>query len=232
MVLEVTGDEDAALRVVAVRQREAEARGGAERGGDAGHDVDRHAGFDEDVHFFAAAPEDEGIAALETHDGLAFQRLAHEQLADVVLRHRVVAGHLADEDALGGRRDQVEDAGADQIVIDDDFGRLQQTRAFQRDQFGIAWAGADESDVADRVISGRRGGLGHDGSPGAFNPSRPPLVRGGEEWSALSAWIWFFTRRFRSRPFPPRYRAVRRARQRCSPRASGALSPVRPASNR
>ena len=148
MVLEVAGDEDAALRMLTMREREAKAGGGAEGGSDAGNNFNGYAGGGEDVHFFAAPPENEGIAALEANHKLACERLFDEQLADVVLRHGVIAGHLADKNAFGRRRDEFKNPVADEIVVDDDLGLLQQARAFERDQFGVAGAGSDKGNVA------------------------------------------------------------------------------------
>ena len=112
MILEMAGDEYAALRVIAMREREAEAGGGAERGGDARNDLDRNAGGQQNIKLLAATPEDERIAALEPDDNFAGKRLVDQQLADIFLRQRMVAGHLADEDLLGRRSGKIEDAVA------------------------------------------------------------------------------------------------------------------------
>lgn len=67
----MAGDEDAALRVLAVRQRKTESSGRAERCGDAGHDVDRNAVCEQQFHLLSTTPENEGISALEPDDAAA-----------------------------------------------------------------------------------------------------------------------------------------------------------------
>ena len=71
-----------------------------ERAGDARHDVERHAGRLQRERFFTAAAEHERIAALQPdHAAAAFRRADHDGM-NVVLRQRVAAGALADEEAL------------------------------------------------------------------------------------------------------------------------------------
>ena len=161
VVLEVAGDEHATLRVVAVRQWEAEAGGGAEGSGDAGNDFNGNTSSDQLIHLLAAPAKNEGVAAFEANDKFAFECLIDEQLADILLRHGVLAGHFADENTLGGGRDEIKNAVADEVVVDDDFSLLQQARAFECDQLGVAGASTDQGDAAKRSIRVGRGGRGH-----------------------------------------------------------------------
>ena len=108
----MAGDEDAALCVVPMSQRKAKGGSGAECGGDAGDDVDGNAGRLQDVDFLAAAPEDEGVTAFQTHHGFTRSGQVDQQLTDVFLRQGVVARHLADEDAFGAGSGEVDDAVA------------------------------------------------------------------------------------------------------------------------
>ena len=86
VILEMACNEDTALRMIAVREREAETGGCTERGGNAGDDLDADPGGEQHVELFAATPENEGVAALEAYDKFPGQRLVHQQLADVVQR--------------------------------------------------------------------------------------------------------------------------------------------------
>src|SRR3546814_7772505 len=79
-------------------------------------------GFARGLELLAAAPEDEGIAALQAHDLLAGLCLADDQRVDPVLPHRVAAALLGDADPLDVRRDQGEHARADQSVANDQIG--------------------------------------------------------------------------------------------------------------
>ncbi len=61
----MAGDEHHALRMVAVRERHAQRGHGRQAGGDAVDHRAFDAGFAQVLHFFAAAAEDERVAALE-----------------------------------------------------------------------------------------------------------------------------------------------------------------------
>ena len=104
----------------------------------------RAAGFD----FFAGAPEDQRIAALEPHHAPAGFCERHHQRVDVVLlAGRAVAG-LADQHLLRLAARKVEHVARDQIVKQDHVGGLQRAHRAQREQFRIARAGADQGDRA------------------------------------------------------------------------------------
>ena len=70
----VAGDDADRAGVVAVRQRDAGARRGPQRGGDARHDLVGDAGLAEGFGLLAAAAEDHRVAALEADDGAALAR--------------------------------------------------------------------------------------------------------------------------------------------------------------
>ena len=65
------GQEGDAQRLVTEGQRHFELRGGAEARGDPGNDRIGDAGLAQRFDFFAAAAENEGIAALQPHRALA-----------------------------------------------------------------------------------------------------------------------------------------------------------------
>ena len=67
-----------------------------------------------------------------------------EQPLDVLLRQGDVAGCLADVDALGRRRRQVEQARHRQPVVDDHVGRGEHLGGTHGEQPGITGSGADE----------------------------------------------------------------------------------------
>ena len=72
----------------------------------------------------AAAPEHERVAALQPHDAAAALRGANHHGVDVVLRQRVTAGALADEEPLGAPR-QTQHAFVDQRVVQHQIRRAQ-----------------------------------------------------------------------------------------------------------
>ena len=57
--------------------------------------------FRELFDLLAAAPENEGVAALQAQHALALQRQLDHQVADLLLRQGVIGALLADIDALG-----------------------------------------------------------------------------------------------------------------------------------
>jgi hypothetical protein len=59
---------------------------------------------------------------------------------------------LADRDPHRLAPGEVEDLGCDQIVIKDDGRGLQRARRLHRQQFGIAWPGADQGDAAAAAL--------------------------------------------------------------------------------
>ena len=74
--------------------------GTRDAGGNAGHDLERHALLVQEQRFLAAAVEHERVAPLQPRDRLALARLLGEQVADGFLRHRLRA-RRADVDQLG-----------------------------------------------------------------------------------------------------------------------------------
>src|SRR5260370_25236628 len=91
--------------------------GGAAGRGDAGHDLEREAGIGQRFGFFAAAAEDEGVAAFEADYGEAAARAVDEHTADFVLREFVGGFLFADVDAFGLRRGRVEGGGGGGGVV-------------------------------------------------------------------------------------------------------------------
>ena len=84
----------------------------------------------------------------------------HHQRVDLVLLAGGRKAGLADQHLLGLAAGEIEDAGRDQIVDQDHVGRLQRAHRAQRQQFGIAGAGADQRDRAvldGRALRARRG---------------------------------------------------------------------------
>ena len=75
-VLEVAGDEQAGLRMLAMRERDAGECRDAERCGDARHDLERDAVRGERVDFLAAAPEHERVTAFQAQHASARPRVA------------------------------------------------------------------------------------------------------------------------------------------------------------
>ena len=104
----MAGDESDDRGVVAMRERNAGVSGDAQRRCHAGHDLERNAGIGQRFGLFAAAPEDERVAAFQTNDVEAAFAAIDQQRADLFLRQRVIRLLLADVDALGGSGSEIE----------------------------------------------------------------------------------------------------------------------------
>ncbi len=109
----VSGDEGDAGAVVAVGEGDACVGGGSDAGGDAGDDFDGDACLGEVLEFFAAASEDEGVAAFESDDVLVLVGFLDEELGGVFLFEGVLAFAFSGVDFFGGGVDHGEDGGAD-----------------------------------------------------------------------------------------------------------------------
>ena len=154
-VLALSGDEDAGLRVVAVRERYAGISGAAYRRRDARTNLKRHALVGERFDLLAAASEHEGVAALQPQYTLALSGEADQHLTDLALRRGVISRTFADIDALRLPRYEFEDRGIDEPVIEHDVGLLHQAQRAERQEIGIAGAGAHEIDLAHRQLAVR-----------------------------------------------------------------------------
>ena len=96
-------------RMLAMRHRNSGVRRHGQRRADSGNDFERDAGATQRLRLFAAASEDERIAALQANDPAAALRLRNHQRFDLGLRHCVFAGAFADENALAAGRRQRDD---------------------------------------------------------------------------------------------------------------------------
>src|SRR5690348_15339070 len=131
-------DEGEARRLVAIGERQASIRCAAERRGDAGHHNGGNVRLAQSLELLAAAAEDEGITAFETHDSAAATRRLDEATVDLVLADTGLALAPADEHPLGIAARPIEHSLADQIVIEHDVGALQGPQGTERQQIRIA----------------------------------------------------------------------------------------------
>ncbi len=146
VVAAMPGHEAHAGREAAVGQRHPERRGATGRRRDARHDFEAQTVRNQMFGFLAAATEEIRIAALEPDHGPPTFRQADQQRVDLRLRHRMASRLFADADPCGSGRDQGEDRGRDEPVVDDDVGLVQKSARLDRQQIGIAGAGPDEID--------------------------------------------------------------------------------------
>ena len=82
----VAGEQRKLGGKLAMSQRNPRVIGRRHQGGNARHDLERHAGVGQLLRFLAAAAEEIGVAANEPHNGLARARPGDEQLVQFVAR--------------------------------------------------------------------------------------------------------------------------------------------------
>src|SRR4051794_37580286 len=103
-------------------ERYARISGGGNARGNAGDDFPEDACIDERFGFFAAAPEDERVAAFEPRHGFAGARLLDEYTVNLLLRSRGLAGALAHINQFSAAPRITERFGVDEIVVNDHVG--------------------------------------------------------------------------------------------------------------
>ena len=115
---------------------------------DAGDDLERDPRLGQRLGLFAAATEDEGVAALEPHHAAATAGVVDQHRVDLRLRQEMRAGLLAREDTERRRGRFVQKARVDETVVDDDVRPPQPREAADGEKARIARARADERDRA------------------------------------------------------------------------------------
>ena len=121
-----------------MRQRNSGCGSGTEGRCDTGNDFVFDVGPAQRVHLFAGAAEDQRVSTLQANDLRSCSGARHHQKVDLLLPDSFAAAPLAHVLNLGGRRNQSQDFGRDQVVVQHDVGRPEQPQRFHRQQFGIA----------------------------------------------------------------------------------------------
>ena len=137
-----------AVGVLAMRERNSGIGGAAGRGRDARHDGEIDSGAGEGLELLSATAEDEGVAALETHDPASLARVLDHQLVDVLLARALPAGSLADADPRSVAPREIQHGGRHQSIVQDDIRILERPQGLQREQFGIAGTRAYQNHLA------------------------------------------------------------------------------------
>jgi len=125
LLLLVTRDKREAGIQITVRDGDARVSGRCERGCDARDHLEGDSRCCERLAFFAPAAEHKGVSPFESHDALPRPALLDKQGVDVVLRHRVLGGLLADVDRFHVVTAVGQKLGVGEVVVDDDIGRCQ-----------------------------------------------------------------------------------------------------------
>ncbi len=122
-----------------------------------GMTVTGHTGRGAGQQLFAAATEDEVVAALQPHDSSTRTSVLDQELVDPLLRGELAAGDLGHVDHLDPRGRLGEHGQGRQPVADDHVRALDRRQAGHREQPGVAGTATDQGDVADARSWRRRG---------------------------------------------------------------------------
>ena len=128
---------------IAMRERHAGRSRSRESRGDAIDHFICDARLLERFGFFAAAAENQRIAAFEAHGDAACFRFGDQQAVDESLRRRFAAAALAHFDDARVFADVHEYRLVDEVVDQHDVCNTQHAHRFQREELGVAGAGAD-----------------------------------------------------------------------------------------
>ena len=149
--LGVAGDKHHAMRMLAVRQRHAQAGDSGQTGGDAVDDRDLDAGGLQMLALFAATAEDERVAAFETDHVLPIARGRDHEFLDEVLRRGLASAAFADVDDACTRRRKSDDFVAHQVIDQEHGGGLDGLERFEGEQLRITRAGTDQRALSSGV---------------------------------------------------------------------------------
>jgi len=130
-----------------VGERQTRTGGCAQRGGDARNDRAGNIVCREHLELLTAAAEHKGVAAFEPCDALTGERVAQQQVVDVLLLS-ALPRNLADENPLRVTACTLEYLWAHQTIVKDYVGLLQQLQRPQREEVRVAGSRADEVHLA------------------------------------------------------------------------------------
>jgi hypothetical protein len=136
---------------MAMGDRDTRVRGGADGAGDARDNGEGHTGRPAGKCFFAAASKDEGVAALQPHDALPFERETHDLLLDFGLSHAVRAGALADVAHVGAEPGVSQKSHRGERVVEHGIRLFNCPEAGHGEQAGVTGACTHQPDMADSV---------------------------------------------------------------------------------
>ena len=125
MLVGMARHEGYAVSEISMRQGNAGVGGAAGGRGDTGHHGEVDRGLRQRFQFFAAAAEDERVAALAAHHALALAGVPDQQLVDFLLAGALAAGGFADAHALGVTTSQIEYGGRYQAIVENNVRVLQ-----------------------------------------------------------------------------------------------------------
>lgn len=149
----VRGCENDAGGKTAIGEGDSGSRGAGKCGGDSRDNFMRDTSFLQRLDLFTRTSKDGWISALEPHRGLGSGTVVHEKRIDLFLSKKLLTAALADVDDLSRGRDQFKNRRADQRIVQDYIGGLQQANGFDGEQFGITGASANQENSAHRPAS-------------------------------------------------------------------------------
>ncbi len=138
-----------------MRDGNASGSGHGDGGTDSRHDLERNSRGAQGQRLFAATAEDEGIAALQSHNLLALARVANQQRLDLALIGAMFARPLADINQFRAAGGEFQQLVVCQFVEENRVGGFETALTLERQQLRIPRPGADEINLAERICRHR-----------------------------------------------------------------------------
>ncbi len=149
---EIAGDEANRVRPIAMRQRNVRVARATERSGDSRHHFERDALLRQRFDLFAAAAENERVAALQPHDPIPGAGGVDQHLVDRLLTHRVKLTSLSDVHASRVASRHRNHVRRNQVVVKHDVRAFETLQRLQRQQSGIARSRPDQRNESRRLL--------------------------------------------------------------------------------
>src|SRR5580658_269537 len=124
----------------------------AHSGSDAGDDLEWDVGPAQRFDFFATSAEDEGVSALQADDAQSGIGEGYHQKIDFFLYDLFLSAALADVMHLSLHRNEFQDFGSNQVVVQNGIGRAQDTQRLQGEQFRVARSRAHKVDFSRHTL--------------------------------------------------------------------------------
>ncbi len=118
-------------------QRNPGRRGRAQSRRHARNDLERNIISAQDLDLFTGTPKDQRVATLQSNNAQSRSRQCDHQEMDLFLADFLFSAALAHVVNPGGRWNEFEDFGRDQVVVQNGFGSSQHAKSLQRQQLGI-----------------------------------------------------------------------------------------------
>jgi hypothetical protein len=155
----MSADQQNLLSMATVRERDLGCCRGSNGCRDSRYDFAFNPCLLECLQFFATAPKDQRIAALQPDDKFPDRGKFNQQAVDLILRDVLAPTSLAHVNDLGRRRGHCQNRRRHQRIVQNHVRSLNQSCGFYREKFRISGTGPDQVHFPFHACLGRYPGL-------------------------------------------------------------------------